>query len=153
MPLPVKTLSVWANPYAAIDHEGRAAGSFPHDVSIPGMAGRYVGATMIAVETQPEVTRTIGNTREVLNHAVHDRTWDFSSDAVTVANNPHYLQGLKDGSLFAADEKTAQLIGKKLQPLAACVKAAKAEAAVQFDNLYGAGTFAGINPEPAKAAK
>jgi hypothetical protein len=153
MGLPLKTLSVYANPYAAIDHCGRPAGHFSHDVSIPGMAGRYVGATMIATLVQPEVTRTIGKATEVLNHAVHDRTWEFSQDPVTVVNNQHYLQGLKDGALFPADEKTAALLGKKLRPLAECLKEARAAAEQAFDSSYGVGSFAEINPEPAKASK
>lgn len=153
MALPVKTLAVWSNPYCAIDHEGRPCGAFAHDVSIPGMAGVYVGATMRATETQPEVTRNIGNTREVLNHAVHDRTWEFSADATEVANVGHYKRGVKDGDLFAADQKTANECGVKFAPLADCLRAAKAVAAARFDAMHGPGTFAGINPEPAKAAK
>ena len=126
MALPIKTLSVYANPYAALDHLGRPCGAFPHDVSIPGMAGRYVGASMNAVETQPEVKRIIGTAVEVLNHAQHDRTWDFSTELVKVANNRHYVRGIKDGALFAADEQTASVAGVKLVPLETALAAAKA---------------------------
>jgi hypothetical protein len=126
MAMPVQTLSVYANPYAALDHHDRPCGAFQHDVSIPGMAGRYVGATMVAIETQPEVKRVIGNSTEVLNHAQHDRTWEFSSEPVKVANNLHYVRGVKDGVLIAADESTAKACGVALVPFATAIAAAKA---------------------------
>jgi len=154
MALPVKTLSVYSNPWAATDHEGRPSGAFPHDVSLPGMAGRYVSATMQAIETQPQVTRTIGTMTEILNHAQHDRTWDFSDQAVTVPNSPYYMRAIKDGTLFPANEQTAQQAGLKLLSRAGYLKAARAAAKAEFDAMHGAGTFDSVNPpEPAKADK
>ncbi len=106
----ITKLKVWPNPFLQIDHEGRPNGVLPYEPEGDGVrtfdSRRFVGAHLKAVilEEFPK-----GDPRQT----VQDTTFEYEEVAVEVKNTPYYRNALKDGSLFAADEKTARLAGIK----------------------------------------
>lgn len=125
MLLPANTLKVIANPYAHVDAHGRPAGAVLCDPDEhvtyadtplhPDPAQRYrprvfVAATRKATRLGSRPPRTVVFRRKdgtTLRHtflAPHDRTWEFSRDAVEVPNTVYYQRMIAESSLFAADK-------------------------------------------------
>ena len=122
------TLSVIANPFAALDHEGRPAGVVLLDPvehhpygehttdAVTGQPRyeprRYVGAEIDAEATQ--VVRRAGaqGLGSSAQFDLQDTVWKFSAEPQTVPQTHYYLDRLRDGELFAADPATARLAGK-----------------------------------------
>lgn len=115
-----RKLRVRSNPYHVLDHDGRPAGVVPTDAaehtpyfdphgSHPENPRweprRYVGARL------HKDTKVIASGP---NHEhAQDTVWEFSSEAEELPETKYYLQCLKDGSLLAADAKTAKRAGFK----------------------------------------
>lgn len=94
-----KTIRVCSNPYAGIDHEGRAQGA----VLMEGHADRYVGATYDHEETAKEGRHL----------------YVFSAEPVVVPLTPYYRRKVEDGDLLAADAESALACGIKKESFAA----------------------------------
>lgn len=157
MPLPLKSLRVFPNPWAFIHHELGPQGACPVDP-----AGRdvrvvtFVGAARVVVTPGDRQGLRVGSL------VVADPRGDGSKvrfrypclDAgltkgtpVEVPVNGYYLQALADGSLVPADEKTA----KGAKCLHATLDAAKAVGVAKFESLYGAGAWAELEQELARS--
>lgn len=101
MPTP-PTLSVYAVPYIALDHEGRPAGAFPHEPQFLGglpadVAVRHVGAVRTVGK---ELRKAQGNLT-----AHHEHLFDFGDapEPVLVENTDYYRRAIKQRELIAAD--------------------------------------------------
>jgi hypothetical protein len=100
MPKPKRELRVFANPYSALDHEGRPAGAYPYDpIEHHGDDLMYVGATR-------HVKKIADAHPKGLHGVIHDRTWDYATEATTIPNTLHYRRGIQHGDLVPADLET-----------------------------------------------
>ncbi len=107
---PKATLKVYANPYAALDHESRPAGAVlldpvdHHPYAEDGEMRKFVGATMIFEEIEKPSRYSSGK---------YEHGFDFG-DAPTVVelpNTEYYRQHIGTGDLVAADAATWKLAG------------------------------------------
>lgn len=148
MPLPLKTLRVFPNPWALIHHELGPQGACPTDNG--GREDgplRFVGAVRepFGVEkregfkvngldaSDPRGSRAFGRFRYPGLNA--DLT---SGTPIEVpASSGYYKQRLQQGDLVPADERTAKFVGSKFADL----KAAKAAGVAAFDADHGGGSW------------
>lgn len=153
MPLPLKSLRVFPNPWAFIHHELGPQGAFPVDP-----AGRdvrvvtFVGAERVVVKPADRQDLKVGS------FTVADPRGDGSKvrfrypglDAGLTKGTPvelpvtgYYLQALADGSLVPADDKTTK--GAKF--LYANLEAAKEAGVKKFEADYGVGAWSELERE------
>lgn len=124
----ILTLSVIANPYAHLDHEGRPCGAVLLD---PVDHHAYGEATVDAVTGQPryEPRRYVGaeldtHSTKIVRKAgpqglgasgqsdLQDTVWKFSDEPQTIPQTNYYLARIRDGELIPADAETAALAGR-----------------------------------------
>lgn len=89
----IRTMKVVANPFCALDADGRAQGA----VGKEGASGQWIGA-----QKCHEGTAATGKNIFV-----------FSTDPVTVPYTAYYARKVAEGELIAADLATAKLAGIK----------------------------------------
>lgn len=99
-------LRVYANPYAHVDHKGRAAGACSCEAINHVAVGdrRWVGASLhpkLSVHKEREGGDLRAPTGEVV--------FEFSNEVQTIPDTPHYKARIRDGALVPADEETADL--------------------------------------------
>ena len=114
--MPLKTLRVFADPYAALDHEGRPAHACPTDPAHTGPERRWVGAKLHA---DTALKKLDAATHEAVRAGLHehpqDTMFEFSDEAEELPRTPYYLARLKHGELIAADAETARAAGVRFE--------------------------------------
>lgn len=133
--MPKKTLSVYADPFAALDHEGRPAHACPTDPSHTGTERRWVGACLSAETALHDISRD-----EKLSFVVaaklheHPQTTVFDHDekAIELPATQYYRARLRDRSLIPADAKTAREVGIEFSDPKARIEASRAKAIVDW---------------------
>ena len=132
--MPQQTLRVFANPYAALDHEQRPAGRVlidpvehmaPHDdysnPAEPKHERRYVGAAL-----DPELTKVLKRAPHGSAQAdLQDTVWKHEEGDVELPDTPFYRLHLRQRSLFPADQATADLVGMPFVERDKAIAAAK----------------------------
>jgi hypothetical protein len=96
-----KTLNVVANPFCHLDHEGRPAGAAQREPNphVHSADIFYVGAV--------RKFRQIDAGKPALGIApIEEYTFEFSPDAVPVANSDYYRRLVKSRELLAADKES-----------------------------------------------
>src|SRR5260221_231288 len=103
------TVSVCPNPYHYVDADGVPCATFPEDPNYFGGMQRALGAEVCPVRT------VVHSQHDPRTEAPHRQTTVFMFDdgPHTRPASPHYLQGIRTGSLLAADEQTARMAGVK----------------------------------------
>ena len=111
--MPKKTLNVYADPYGALDHEGRPAHACPTDPTHTPGARRWVGAGLSA-ETKL-VDKLYDDVAKAVAGGLHEHPQDtvfaFETEPVTLPSTPYYRERIRHGELIPADEKTAREAG------------------------------------------
>lgn len=155
MPLPIRTLLVLPNPWAAIHPEKGPQGNCLVDVSgREGAPTRFVGATRAAVVVEkrppndPRGDRVdVAFTFPALKPGFLDGT------PIEVPASSHYYRDrLADGSLVPADERTTRAVSCQFKSL----KEAKAAGVAAFDADHGEGSWEELErllADTAKASK
>jgi hypothetical protein len=95
-----------------------------HAYASDGEARRYVGASI-------DTDKTVVFQKAAADSAQSDMQethWSFSADPVELPRTHYYLERIRAGELFAADDETAEHAGVTLTPIADCLAAAKANA-------------------------
>lgn len=148
MPLPLKTLRVFPNPWALIHHELGPQGACPNDNG--GREDgplRFVGAVRElhgvevrdglkvkdSVVSDPRGNRAFGKFR----YPGLSASLTSGTPVEVPASSGYYRQRLEQGDLVPADEKTA----KAVKCAFADMKAAKAAGVAAFDALHGTGSW------------
>ena len=125
---------VLPNPFHSLDHEGRPAGHCPKERPAnmaPGSHQGYVGATLMA--SHPEALEP-GHQ----GTASQDTVWHFSREPQSFADpRGYYRIAMRNGELFPADAKTAQLASVEFKPYADYLKQALAEATAKWRAAFG----------------
>lgn len=155
MPLPIKSLLVLPNPWAAIDHQGRPSGvvmcdPVEHVPTRDGEPRRFVGAHLDPVKTR--MTREFARGDARSNE--QDTVWVFATKPVDLPNTPYYRERIRHGELIAADEKTARVAGLKFADPGKVIEAARASAIAAWETEVGVpGAFAEMEKERAEAER
>ena len=92
-----QTLTVFANPYGHLDHEGRLAGACQREPEPTLHQLRHVGA-----EFHPQLTKVLEKFDEGDARGSHrqDTVMRFGSDVVTLPKTTYYVDRIRDGELF-----------------------------------------------------
>lgn len=139
-----RTLNVYANPYASLDHEGRPSGTVLLDPvehhpygepTIDGVTGdhrweprRYVGAELDTDKTKIIRRATAHGLGQSAQSHLQDTVWKFSSEPQSLPLTNYYLARLRDGEIFPADAETAAVIGRRFVPYEEALQSAKTHA-------------------------
>lgn len=166
-----KTLMLVANPWSAVDAEGRPCGACRRDPVEDNPSLGYVGARLSAELIKAGSVRKIGRYEQVTDAARYDRTWVFDSNPVRVPNTKYYLDraairadGTCEGSLFPGDTQTAKYLRyKTFNGAAELIEKHRQLRIAEFDAQHGAGSWQELEDErtpkeqtaetPAKAGK
>lgn len=134
----MRMLRVLANPYAAVDHEGRLCGACPtHSIEGGHTPGRreFVGAAL-----NREKTKVVsqGNPTSLAFHE-QDTHWAHSPDVVEVPATPdhYYRQRLMHGDILPADKATAEYAGLKFEEPAVALAGLRKAAIDRWVAMYG----------------
>ena len=144
MARPAPTLSVYCNPFASLDHEGRPSGVVLMDpvehhsygaATVDSVTGeprwepsRYVGATLDA-EATTITKRAAAQGRGLSGQAdLQDTVWAFSSEPQTVPLTSYYLARIRDGELIPADAQSAAVAGRPFVPYETAIQSARTHA-------------------------
>ena len=96
----LKTLTVYANPYLHLDHEGRLAGACQLDPTHAGGELRHVGASLHEEHTKIVEVFDEGDARGTHNQ---DTVHAFSAEPMTLPRSPFHIDRVRDGELLLAD--------------------------------------------------
>ena len=150
-----KTLMLVANPWAAIDEQGRPCGACPRDTVEDNGALGYVGARLEAKLIKAGSYRRVGNKDVILEHPEHDRTWVFATEPVRVPNTGFYRDraGKSPYELFPGDAKTAAYLGyRDFVSAEKLIAEHRALRIAEFDAQHGEGSWQELederNPKP-----
>lgn len=125
-----QVISVVPNPYLHLDDEGTPSHIVAVDPSVnPNRA--FVGATLSNAQVVDKLK--VG---ELLSARQYN-TWEFSKEPVQLMLTPYYLSCLKNGELIPADESTAKISGRKLEPIEDVLTLASYAAAKDWHDRYG----------------
>jgi hypothetical protein len=139
-----RTLMLVANPWAAIDAEGRPCGACRRDPVEDNPALGFIGATLQAELIRPQTVRKVGRKEQVVERAKHDLTFEFTSTPVCVPNTAYYRDRAAKlpYELFPGDKRTADYLGyKDFVSADKLIEAAKKVAVATFDAESGEGTW------------
>ena len=145
-----KTLMLVANPWAAIDDEGRPCGACRRDPVEDNPKLGYIGAVLKVEVVSPGSVRKIGKHEQVTEAPGQIRTWEFSADPVRVPNTAYYRDraGRAPFELFPGDETTARYLGyKNFKSSADLVAAHRALRISEFDAQHGEGSWQMLEDE------
>jgi hypothetical protein len=150
------TFKVIANPWASIDEQARPTGRVAVVSNQEVVAGKFVGAKLVANQLVAKKTRKIGRYFETTQEAQFDRVWEFSSAPVDVESeggrpSSYYLERIREGALIPADEACASACGVKFERPELAIERSKAARRSEFDAQHGAGAFDALQPAPAVA--
>lgn len=132
-----KNLSVYPNPYAAIDHEGVpsgvVAGCPEHGQGGLVYPGVTVDEARTVVDQHPDVAQAAPKLGALLDRdqtrSRPQRTrWAFSRDPVELPSTAHYRYCLRAGDLIPADEATSQAVGLRHRDPLLALAAARQQA-------------------------
>jgi hypothetical protein len=150
-----KTLLLVANPWAAIDEQGRPCGACPRDPAEDNGALGYVGARVTARLLKAGSSKRVGTKDVPLEYPEHDRTWVFNPDPVRVPNTGFYRDraGKLPYELFPGDAQTAAYLGyRDFTSAAKLIEAEKQKRIAEFDDQHGPGSWQQLederNPKP-----
>lgn len=142
--MPKKTLSVYADPYAALDHEGRPAHACPTDPQHTGEIRRWVGAALSSktrLVDRQDLDENVGKSVDAgLHEHPQETVFEFApfesstpsegedviGGPITLPETPYYLERIRHGELIAADVKTAKKAGSKFSEPKALIAASRA---------------------------
>lgn len=165
-------LRVLPNPFAFLDHEGQPAGTFPFDPAHARGARRWVGARIDlspASDGKPKTrpldrashgdwsmrAKVDGQIRTVRIAAASGQRTIFAfeiKEPQPLPMSEHFVRGVKEGSLIAADVDTAKRCRVPfVDPVKALCAAAK-KAIVDWTNTYGEPPNVDAWPEHLRAA-
>lgn len=155
--LSAQRLRVVANPYHALDAQGRPAGAVPLDPTRASGSVRYIGATLAAtvLERWGGKDRLGRPTFDPRGYGRQDTTWSFSDEPVEIEDTPYHRQRLASRELFAADEATHATVFRGRVPFvppADALAVAKADAAAAFERETGAPPPFAAAPAPPPAS-
>jgi len=139
-----KTLLLVANPWAAIDSEGRPCGACRRDPVEDNAALGHIGARLEADLIRPGSVRKIGKREQITEQPVYDRRWVFDPNPVKLPNTAYYRDraGKAPYELFPSDEKTARYLGyKSFTSVADLIEAHRKLRVAEFDAQHGAGSW------------
>lgn len=145
-----KTLMLVANPWAAIDEQGRPCGACPRDPAEDNGKLGYVGARVEAKVIKPGSSRRIGGKNVPVEFPEHDRTWVFNPEPVCVPNTGFYRDraGKLPYELFPGDARTAAYLGyREYVPAAKLIEAERLKRIAEFDAQHGEGTWQMLEDE------
>jgi hypothetical protein len=126
-----RTLRVLPNPYAALDGYGRPAGIVPCDPHEHTPDRRFVGAHIADVVVHDDFpSHELRSNRQ-------DTRWGFATEPVEIPRTHYYVERLREGALFPADEATARMAGIPFESPAKRLEKAKAAALAQWVAHYG----------------
>jgi hypothetical protein len=135
---------VVANPWFAMDHRGRPCGAVPIE---PAALGSHLG--FVGAKVDRDKSKGGAQLPGFIAPPAHDPVFIFSDKPVKVRRSPYYLQLLKKGKLFPADESTARWCGVDFKPLAALLTASRNDAEAKFERAYGEGALADLRQQTA----
>lgn len=95
-----KTLTVFANPYGHLDHEGRLAGRFQLDPTHAGGSFQFIGAKFHAEHTKITEVFPDGDAR---GSHTQDTVYEFGSEVVTIPDSTYHQDAIRNGEIFAAE--------------------------------------------------
>lgn len=98
-----RTIRVWPNPYAALDHKGRPSGAFAHEPGPRDLRVSFVGAVRTAEKIRDAEVVMVGGRSFVGRPAAHDRSHEFTPGPVEVLNTPYYHAAIRSRDLIAGD--------------------------------------------------
>jgi hypothetical protein len=106
-----RTLLVWPNPFAALDHEGRPHGILQFEPEGDGVRTfddrRFVGAQLTAEILGTLPTSHPNETAQTIQRT----TFVYADEPTPVRNTAYYTGAIRRGELFAADEASATEAG------------------------------------------
>jgi len=132
--MPKRVLRVYVNPYTYIDHEGRPAGVYPHDPAyLPGQM--HVGLTRLQT-TVTEKRDPSKDDRPPVFDLVHHYDPEVQ-EVPDIPGQPHYRNGIREGSLIPADEATAKAVGMPFEDPSLVLERARTAAVKQWTDAHG----------------
>jgi hypothetical protein len=144
-----------ANPWSAVDAEGRPCGACRRDPVEDNPSLGYVGARLSAELVKAGSIRKIGKYEQVTEVARYDRTWIFDSNPVRVPNTKYYLDraavradGTCEGSLLPGDAQTAKYLRyKTFNGTAELIEKHRQLRIAEFDAQHGPGSWQELEDE------
>jgi len=149
--MPTKPLiRCFPNPFVRLDHAGVPNATFPFDPRhsparrwVGARVDRSVGPDGLArtrrLETPGDLTVMIQGRRRNVDRAPRKRI-QFAFDLVTPTELPpsgHYVLGLRQGALIAADPATAKIAGRPFVEPAKALRAAAEQAIATWERDQG----------------
>lgn len=140
MPLPIRSLRVFPNPWSVITLENGPQGALAFGGTRNVGPLRFVGAAPAVVvrEARPEGDPRGNDAKYVFSFPSLAEDLISGTPIDLAANEPFWRDRLADGSLVAADEATANATGA----LYTSLEAARAAGIKEFEAQFGAGSFA-----------
>ena len=145
-----KTLMLVANPWAAIDAEGRPCGACRRDPAEDNPALGHIGAKLNVTVIKPGSVRKIGRHEQVTEQPTEDRAWEFDPNPVRVPNTAYYRDraGRVPYELFPGDINTARYLGyKDFTSAADLIDAHRKLRIAEFDAQHGEGSWQQLEDE------
>jgi hypothetical protein len=135
---PDRLLSVLPNPYHALGPTGQPAGVVMFEPDPGGFSSAswrgYVGARIDEKNTVVRDVLALGDIRS----ARQDTAYTFDTHTpVAVPISPYYLERLREGSLLAADARTARIAGVKFVDPGEAIATARDAARERWKALTG----------------
>lgn len=139
--MPTKTLSVYPNPYIAVDHEGYPAGACPCDMpEHVGMTTRkWVGAELDIDQTQL-LEQLSAEERLYRNPRQRTRFKFELGEPTSLPVTHYYIDRIRGGELIAANADTARLGGVEFVEPRKALAASKKAACAKWEAENGPGT-------------
>ncbi len=162
MAIQPKTLSLVANPWAAIDELGRPSGACPPDPTEDTGRRGFIGATQTAKLVRAGHSRRVAGRSVVQESERHERTWEFDPNPVTLPNTGYYRDraGKRPYELIAGDKRTAAALGVEFVEPKIIIEETRKLRVAEFDAQHGQGAWQELEDErkaeaaaAAKAAK
>lgn len=145
-----RTLNLVANPWAAIDADGRPCGACRRDPAEDNPALGHVGAALKVTVITPGSVRKIGRHEQVTEQPTEDRAWEFDPNPVRVPNTAYYRDraGRAPYELFPGDAATARYLGyKDFTSSADLIEAHRKLRVAEFDAQHGEGSWQQLEDE------
>lgn len=145
-----KTLMLVANPWAAIDANGRPCGACRRDPVEDNAALGYIGARLESQLIAPGSVRKVGRHEQVVEYPRYEREWVFDPNPVRVPNTAYYRDRTAKAphELFPGDAQTAKYLGfKSFNSAAELIEAHRRLRIAEFDAQHGEGSWQQLEDE------